>query len=539
MIRLRTGARFLDEVPVGSDGRAVLWCWQDYLVESPEPPSLPLSCISKELPREDGWSALVNFGDYVGLLSLGDTVCEIRSRKLDSDGFEALLRDISARIANLPFDINSPSFVPFSRDDTDERDRLYQAFVYLRWAMWSSSPSLHESWAAISADPHRALVREERRETPWQARGITPRTLERIASHPEDWVHLRNDSPLGSTPLARALTDRSGRSHFPREIVEVVAEPTLDTPENRFAKYFLLRAHELVERFLGILNLQPAADPSLIADAQELAREFRAMEQAPFLRDVGDMCSFPAQSQVLQKRIGYRELLLHYHALSLASRYPISASDLRRIIETKSASLLYEYWCYFELAEEIRGLGFRPVQGITVGGDEMAAVLNEGIKIVFEGGVELHYNRSFSRSNAQWRSYSVALRPDIVLKVGDTLHLFDAKFRIEKWTTADFEPDAAAEDALEDDDRAGRASPIWWKNADIHKMHAYRDALGTDGAHVATVRALYPGTETVFYPSEPAGGEGVGAVPLAPGGSGEALSGVLEDVLSDAMARRS
>ena len=157
------------------------------------------------------------------------------------------------------------------------------------------------------------------------------------------------------------------------------------------------------------------------------------MQQAPFLRDVGDMCSFPAHSQVLQKRAGYRELLLHYHALSLASRYPISAADLTRIIETKSASLLYEYWCYFEMAELLSRLGLKPLQGLPVGGGEMAASLTEGIRLVYEGGVELHYNRSFSRRNATWRSYSVPLRPDIVLKVGDTLHLFDAKFRIDSW----------------------------------------------------------------------------------------------------------
>lgn len=516
---------------MGADGRILLWCWQDYLVESPEQPALPVSCVTQELPSEDGWRALVNFGDYVGLLDLAGGICEIRSHKLDSKGFDNLLLEISARIANLPFDVNSPTFVPFSRDVTDERDRLYQAFVYLRWAMWSSSPSLFESWATISADPHRVLVREERRETPWDARGVTPRTLERIASHPEDWVELDSDSPLSSTALARALTDDSGRAHFPREVVEVIAEPTLDTPENRFARHFLSTAHELVERFLVVLGQQSAVDLDLTADADKLAQELRVMQQAPFLREVGDLRSFPAQSQVLQKRTGYRELLLHFHALSLASRYPISAADLTRIIETKSASLLYEYWCFFEMAEQIRRLGLRPLHGVPVRGGEMSATLNEGIKLVFEDGVELHYNRSFSRSNTQWRSYSVTLRPDIVLKVGDTLHLFDAKFRIDRWAVEDFEPDAAANEAVENDDRAGRASAIWWKNADIHKMHAYRDALGCDGANVATVRVLYPGTQEVFYPSQPGGVEGVGAVPLMPGGRADELRSVVAGCL--------
>lgn len=527
MIRIRTGTGFAESVVPGPDGRVLLWCWQEYLFESNVAPALPDSCVARRLPDEGGgWRALVNFGDYVGLLELAGGLCEIRSRKLDSEGFDALLIEISARIANLPFDVNSPTFVPFSRDVTDERDRLYQAFVYLRWAMWSGSPSLVESWATIAADPHRVLVREERRETPWDARGVTPRTLERIASHPEDWVPLAAGSPLASTALARALTDDAGRAHFPREVSEVVAEQTLDTPENRFARHFLGVAHELVERFLVVLGQQAAVDQGLLADAGQLAQELRAMQQSPFLREVGDLRTFPAQSQVLQKRTGYRELLLHFHALSLASRYPISAEDLTRIIETKSASLLYEYWCYFEMAEQLRRLGLRPLLGIPVGGGEMSAALNEGIKLVFEGGVELHYNRSFSRSNPHWASYSVPLRPDIVLKVGETLHLFDAKFRIEGWAVEESEVEAVA---AENDDRAGRATPLWWKNADIHKMHAYKDALGCEGARVATVRVLYPGTESVFY--EDGCGGGVGAVPLRPGVVGAELHDCLGDLV--------
>lgn len=136
------------------------------------------------------------------------------------------------------------------------------------------------------------------------------------------------------------------------------------------------------------------------------------------------------------------------------------------------------------------------------------------------------------RSNPKWRSYSVTLRPGIVLKVGETLHLFDARFRIDRWAVEDFEGDAAAAETAENDDRAGRASAIWWKNADIHKMHAYRDALGRDGAHVATVRVLYPGTQEVFYPSQPSGGEGVGAIPLQPMGDRASLAAILASLLT-------
>ncbi|MCE5192124.1 MAG: hypothetical protein LLG08_10265 [Actinomycetia bacterium] len=150
-------------------------------------------------------------------------------------------------------------------------------------------------------------------------------------------------------------------------------------------------------------------------------------------------------------------------------------------------------------------------------GDDLRTFLAEGITVVFRGGIELHYNRSFSRANGKWHSYSVPLRPDIVHKVADTLHLFDAKFRVDRWDVPT-ELDSEALDRLEADDHAGVASKGWWKKADIHKMHAYKDALGSEGARVATVWVLYPGTETRFYEAQDGAMEGVGAIPLQPGG---------------------
>lgn len=510
-------------------GRIVLDCWSEYVIEADCRPALPEGCLKRELPGDDYWRGLVNFGDYIGLLWLGDQLLEVRSAKLDSDGFESLLRQITDRVSNLPFDINSPSFVPFAREELNERDRLYHALVYLRWAMWFSHPALGDSWAQVAADPHRTLIREERHVRPWDARGVTPRTLERIASHPETWARVPGDSSLASTALGAQLTDSRGRTYFPTEIVEVIAETCIDNPENRFAKYFIGLACELAERAHQVLLATDGIDHGLLADTEKLASELRAMEGADFLRDVGQMQRFPAHSQVLQKRAGYRELLLHHQALVLASRYPIAAEDLRRIIETKSASLLYEYWCFFEMAHQLAALLGRPTEAL-VSGDELHAFLAEGIKLVFPGGIELHYNRSFSRANSKWQSYSVPLRPDIVLRIGDTLHLFDAKFRVDRWDVST-ELNSEALDELEADDRAAVASKGWWKNADIHKMHAYKDALGGEGSRVATVWVLYPGTEMRFYESTPAAMEGVGAVPLEPSGDCAALGGVLARIL--------
>lgn len=531
-MRILAGKSSDQECLPSESGRIILDCWSEYVIEADTKPAVPEGCLKRELPGDDIWRGLVNFGDYIGMLWLGDQLVEVRSSKLDSGGFESLLLEITDRVSNLPFDINSPSFVPFAREALDERDRLYHALVYLRWAMWFSRPSLEESWALVAADPHRTLIREERHVAPWDARSVTPRTLERIASHPESWGRVPAGSPLATTALGSQLTDSRGRTYFPTEVVEVTAETCIDNPENRFAKYFVGLALELAERARAVLLATEGIDRGLMEDADELVGRLRAMDGADFLRDVGHMQRFPVHSQVLQKRAGYRELLLHHQALVLASRYPVAAEDLRRIIETKSASLLYEYWCFFELAEQLASLLGRPTEA-RVSGDDLHSFLAEGIKVVFPGGIELHYNRSFSRSNSTWRSYSVPLRPDIVLKVGDTLHLFDAKFRVDRWDVPT-ELESKELDKLEADDRAGVASKGWWKNADIHKMHAYKDALGSEGARVATVWVLYPGTEARFYEVAPGEMEGVGAIPLEPQGERVELSSRLLALLKGA-----
>jgi predicted component of viral defense system (DUF524 family) len=245
--------------------------------------------------------------------------------------------------------------------------------------------------------------------------------------------------------------------------------------------------------------------------------------------------------------------------LVLASRYPLAAADITRIVETKSASLLYEYWAFFELAEALGDLIGEPVEAVKTTEEvtrngPFASELREGIKLTFPpvaaaglpGGpaarsargaaagagagcsIELWYNLSFSRSAAAGaRSYSVPLRPDICLRVGDQIHLFDAKFRVEQFEIP--EPEAIAEEEAES---RGTVTQNWFKHADIHKMHAYKDAIGGDAGRVASVWVLYPGDQFRFYREDgtrvesadglaalPAGAlRGVGAVPMRPGG---------------------
>lgn len=212
-------------------------------------------------------------------------------------------------------------------------------------------------------------------------------------------------------------------------------------------------------------------------------------------------------------------------------------SSLRRILEVKSASSLYEYWVFFEVVRSIeRTLGFPPTQGAAAdASDQVRAHLNHGVSVRFGDHVEVIYKRGLAgdRPTAKFGSYSLNLRPDVLLRGGDELYVFDAKLRVERgpgWKPANQEETEEAE-MLAGDSTDGVAR--WFKAADIHKMHAYRDAVRHSGAlHVSSAWAIYPGNEFRFYSDMkgrvvlddiPDDLEGVGAIKLEPMGSRKSL----------------
>ena len=511
-------------------------CWRKYFFESNEPLRFPQGLSSESPPLgKPPYNYQVNFGDYIGRFRLAGMEFQVTSSKLSVDGFEQLLREISARVAALPFDFNTPTFIPFEREETWGDDLVYHALLYLGWACWFAKPTLQELWATITADPHRLLVRLERRVKPWETRVVSTRTIDRILCEPHLWTPLQPDSPLKYSALAQSL-GQGNAPCLPAEVVEPSVDNTLDTPENRFLKYFLSLAKELVSRCLELLYERGISN-SIQEDAVTLLEELQTMAENSLWKSVGEMQRFPSNSQVLQKRFGYRDIMSHYQALVLMSRYPFHAKDFSRIVEVKSASKLYEYWCFFEVAEILRRLVGRPTNAWRTRGNGLRIGLEGALNIQFGSDTQLSYNKTFSGSQKDSRSYSLPLRPDISLRIASRLHLFDAKFRIEKGRMPDLTDLEAEEKAEESPLRRGAR----FKSADIHKMHAYRDAINEQGATTQTVWILYPGTKFTFY-DESSGFKnqpeeldespsGVGAIPLSPGDSKDKLERVIKKLV--------
>lgn len=469
--------------------------------------------------------AILDFGNAVGRVRLPylGTV-EVVSGKWDREAFDALLDEVTRRAAELPFRAGEAGALPYERRASDRRRILYHCFAYLRHVLSEAPPveqRLHRSYRLVLREPHREWRRDRERVDIGRARRVDATSLDALFGRSTEFVEARSSEAKG-TALSRALD-----GHLPERVEERRDYSSVDTPENRFLKAFLRQVERIIDE---VEELARDSDRKLLR--RRVERECRDLRERllPITRhsmwaDVGSMRSLPSASTILHRRRGYRTIFRHYSQLRLAARLPLSEEEIADLLEIKDIALLYELWTFFRLSSMLEQWLGAPGEATTVERSGLEASVAWGTDIRWSNGVRLVYNARFNRrrSGAR-RSYSVPLRPDILLRVPEGpnagLHLFDAKFRLRR--IGDVVPDE--EDSAADEDPGREERRGTFKRGDLYKMHTYRDAL----PDVRSVWILYPGTESRFFsPDEgemsqlritaPVRMDGVGALPLKPG----------------------
>ncbi len=437
------------------------------------------------------------------------------------DFYRALVDQIVEHSAALPFTFTAPTY------HTVEESAEPPSPLFIFHFFKNNREQLQEALETILGNPHRLLSEEEDFVPLPLVTEVDADVLLSILGHPEHWARYEGQG--------LAVAERlkvSGVRYAPSKVWQRLKVHTFDTPENRFVKWFVRELAFWTEAI-------SRGEWPWGSIANEARREFvdvrglleSALHDALF-DEVGEMVYFPASSQVLLKRDGYRELLELYRLFNLARR-PLF-QRLAEAIDSRDVATLYEYWCFFELVRRLEEMWGKARLELDF---TAAEALREGkVKARFHGAKrELVYNEGFGR--AKGRSYSVPLRPDFVLhENGKPTLVFDAKFRFDPRST----PAEEQEDTYERDVARGDVERIV-KRADIYKMHTYRDALQTVRAAVV----LFPGSEGAgeFYDrnkceKEPIDlqdliekqWEGVGAIPLAPGNRDDHS---LNDVVGD------
>jgi len=433
-----------------------------------------------------------------GNQELGRAFFEVRSRKLDYlNQYQWMLEEIADSMAELVMERFAPTEQQFRIDESADAATLYARFAMLKWLF--SGEAFEAAVLQILAHPHRAWVEELEYRRPGQAIPLSARVAQRLC-RPGPQVTCESGLPLPALPQSIAV---------PR------TEETLDTPENRFIKFVLLRWQSFTEEVEQALRREPVTAPVQrgLREVQAVQERLHTILAAGLFREVGDLTFIPAGSQVLQKRAGYRDLYRAFLQFESAALLTWDGGEDVYGAGKRDVATLYEYWVFLQLVkvmERLCGRQFGLSQLIEVRPDGMGVALRRGRSRQLKGQVnrlgrtlqvELWFNRTFGHragDRGSWSrpmrpDYSIRIVPDITYGEPDEVWIhFDAKYRVESITGL-FGEDPTTEEGearlLEEEQSAeGRQAS---KRADLLKMHAYRDAIRRSaGAYV-----IYPGTE--------------------------------------------
>ena len=444
----------------------------------------------------------LNFRSYVGKSFLDirkDGInsvkipIEVRSKKIDYfNQYSSMIADLSQQALSLIFEVNSPLYQEFELD-LRKKETLYEDFMFLEYLFRRDNlPSIFEY---LSKNMHSQLKNNVETVPISFASNVNQNTLKNIITKPNNL--FKSDSDL---KIVQKLN-----GFFPYEIEQVKHEDIIDTPENRFFKYFLELIQNLVE------NLLSNSKEGYINDKLLYFRdEIGYYLSAKFFHHISSMDYVPFNSQILQKKEGYREIFHYFLMLEFSFRLSWDeVNDQFKGFE-KKLSELYEYWCYFKLLKVLNDLSIKKINFedvFEINKNNWSIGIKKGVKSVkhfklilydHEIKIELFYNLRFS-NKSQYRSYSLAFKPDYTLLVtieGETHYIhFDAKYRSEL-EIADFysKIDKTSKELDEEIDiRDNQEEKDYiFKDGDIYKMHTYKDSiLKTEGAYV-----LYPGNVT-------------------------------------------
>ena len=392
---------------------------------------------------------------------------EIQSRKLNYNRhYPEMIGDLSKYSSGIIFELNSPIYQEFILEN--ENQSPYEKFMLLEY---------------ILRDEHLPSIIE------YLSRNLYS-TLENV----KEEIPTSFASNINPNDLIEAVIDSEELyENVPLRVDETKYEDTIDVAENRFYKYFLEMLSDLIDELFEKIN-----DGYVYDKLKTYKNELNYYLSQKYFKEISRLNHIPLNSQVLQKKEGYRDILSYY--LMFEFGFKLNWRELSDKFKghEKKVYDLYEYWCYFKLIEIMESIcdlkvNFEDI--FTISDDGMSIELKKGIVKSFDYDgikIDLMYNKTFNRFGDDYKTYSVTLRPDYTLAIhrGNEIFYihFDAKYKMYV-DSQDF------------------------KNEDIVKMHAYKDAIKNSiGAYV-----LYPGTKNRIYWETDDEKESVGAYGLIPG----------------------
>lgn len=498
--------------------------------------------IVKNALREDVSEGRISPNIYVGSLPLNvyhketntdfeEINLEVLATKLDDNSipkedpsyrknYQFMLKDIAEKCTELLMQINSPINQNFEINFDKDNETIYQRFAFVSALI--NTIEFNEAIHKIISSPTTKWLEELELKDIRSVRRINSFSIRQIASR-------SNRVKLG-VPIGKLID-------VPAKIETTHKIETLDTHENRFVKHALeVFLKFCIDCFNTFSNYGYTKSK---LEAESLIEKLESHLNQPFFKEIERPTTLKLNSPALQRKSGYRELLNAWLQFDLAAKLIWKGGNDVYKAGKRDIAVLYEYWLFFVLYDLMKNkFNLNVIHGDRTYGhliepseDGLNVILKSGTNTAMEGiykseGRELHikfsYNKTFnggtSYDSKKAGSWTKALRPDYTLsiwpeeikeeenaeKLEKIVHIhFDSKYKVQQFTiktdvdkdvmdndedlTTGVSLDLAKIDSLEKEKRDERKGI--YKNADLLKMHAYKDAIRrTGGAYV-----LYPG----------------------------------------------
>lgn len=260
-------------------------------------------------------------------------------------------------------------------------------------------------------------------------------------------------------------------------------EKTLDTRENRFVKYTLMKVGERLADVIRELklNYQKQLQEDELIWLDDKAALLDSLLRHRLWRKIGEFCGFHQESCILQKRTGYSQIYRLWFILQSG----LGLYEGETEIGVRPIWELYELWCFLKMKQLIAECldinPFDEAQQLLI--EEQCETMLSPFSdnsvehsVIFHNRfnndvVELRYQHTYNRASGEIHTATTEQRPDIVLNIqkadGFVLtYLYDAKYRVLDDKNKDITN-------LETDyDIADYPPPDA-----INQMHRYRDAI--------------------------------------------------------------
>ena len=426
------------------------------------------------------------------------------------ENYRYMLESITNKCTELLMQINTPVYQTFEIDFNRDQGTIYQRFCFVQSII--NNPIFTESVEKIISNPKTNWEEESESTDIRKIRRVTNHSLRQIVSVSNRMILSENytmkDYGISSVPL---------RINNFRKIENI------DTPENRFIKYVLESFKAFCDKCLAIFVEFKMTKP--IGETIHLIDKLETHLNHSFFKDINPPTSLKLNSPVLQKRSGYREILNRWLQFDFASKLVWKGGEDVYKAGKKDIATLYEYWLFFTLYDLVK----EKFDIDTVLFDDkvynhLIVETNDGLNVMLKSGkhtalkgtftkrnrdlnIKFSYNRIFKGGvdykNKICGSWTAPLRPDYTLSIWPKIfsekqaeanesivHIhFDAKYRIDNFhqtVQSDLDENKLEQELNQIDINERKGS---YRNIDLLKMHAYKDAIRrSGGAYI-----LYPG----------------------------------------------